>query len=421
MGYAPSALTHPTGWRRWRRRRRCGFGLQQSRQQRFRRSRSRRRRWRQNLRRGRRQTQRQRRQRRTRSSYDFLAVIVGSARSCQFYQEPQPERSEAKSGLRTTACPTPPAPPFAACGGSAAPAARSDSFVNGRQPMYTAGVNGCSPGGSAAEERVHANGVLRGSRERRGVGGIGRRRCRRRGRHDRDRRRRCRGRYPGRRGHRRGRMGAPSGSARRLDRGPAHWPTSLEECSSALSKRPGTWCTPARMRHAGWERSPPVRCGWTCPAYFREWPSSTSGWRDSLLAFVRLATGGYIIGAIVRLFERDALHQFIDGLLQHAFGGDPSARLASARTRVRLNRSDFGLRVGMTFHTVFFDSASSDLAALHSCGHINLYALARARPVCLWHAPLASDRRDERGCARQRLVDAHQPFHHRSPHRERGP
>lgn len=104
------------------------------------------------------------------------------------------------------------------------------------------------------------------------------------------------------------------------------------------------------------------------------------GFTELILASVRLATGGYIAGGIVRLFERDALHQFIEDLLDKAFSGDP-ARLASARTRLRMDQSDFGLRVGLTFKTVFFDSATSDLAALHTCGHINLYGLAGLDPL----------------------------------------
>lgn len=98
------------------------------------------------------------------------------------------------------------------------------------------------------------------------------------------------------------------------------------------------------------------------------------------LAFGRLATGGYIVGAIVRLFERDELHRFIEEeILQRAFAGDVDLH-SSARMRLRMDQADFGLRVGLAFRTTFFDSDTSDLATLHSCGHINLYALAGLDP-----------------------------------------
>lgn len=93
------------------------------------------------------------------------------------------------------------------------------------------------------------------------------------------------------------------------------------------------------------------------------------------LAVLRFVTLGHFVGGIVHMFERSALRSFIEQLLRDCFGTSPEA-LRVARETLRMEGIDFGLHMPLTYKTIVFDSASTDLATLHNNGAINLYALA---------------------------------------------
>ena len=55
------------------------------------------------------------------------------------------------------------------------------------------------------------------------------------------------------------------------------------------------------------------------PGFVQGFADFYIGFAVLIIAFVRLSTGGYFVGAIVRLFERDALQQIIEELLEKSF------------------------------------------------------------------------------------------------------
>jgi len=98
------------------------------------------------------------------------------------------------------------------------------------------------------------------------------------------------------------------------------------------------------------------------------------------LAIGRLVTGAYVIGAIVRYWERNELRAFVEDLLARTFGGD-SFRLNLVRSHVRLTGGTWGLPIQARHRRFMLDSETMDggptpLWSLHQSGTIDLYALA---------------------------------------------
>ena len=99
-----------------------------------------------------------------------------------------------------------------------------------------------------------------------------------------------------------------------------------------------------------------------------------------LLAFGRLVTGGYFVGAIEVYRKRNELRAFVEDLLASTFGGDAS-RLSMIRSHVGLTGGTWGLPMRATHRRFMLDSATMDAGAtplwsLHAAGTIDLYALA---------------------------------------------
>lgn len=96
---------------------------------------------------------------------------------------------------------------------------------------------------------------------------------------------------------------------------------------------------------------------------------------DLVIDIGRFVTGGYVVGGIVREFERNSLRRFVEQLVADTFGSDP-ARLAQVRTRIGLEGGTFGLPLEARHLTLRMDSANLPLWDLHERGVIDLFALA---------------------------------------------
>lgn len=90
---------------------------------------------------------------------------------------------------------------------------------------------------------------------------------------------------------------------------------------------------------------------------------------------VRVATGGYVVGGIVKKFKRSALIRFVDRLVSEEFGDDPD-QLAAVRGRIGLEGRRFGLRLPAEHRVFAMDSADVELWRMHEDGKIDLYAMA---------------------------------------------
>jgi len=88
---------------------------------------------------------------------------------------------------------------------------------------------------------------------------------------------------------------------------------------------------------------------------------------------LRLLTGGYLIGGVVRYFERSALRRFVERLLAERFAGD---RLQDIREFVNLTGARFGFPLPADHLVFMLDSANTPLWDWHERGVLDLYALA---------------------------------------------
>jgi hypothetical protein len=96
---------------------------------------------------------------------------------------------------------------------------------------------------------------------------------------------------------------------------------------------------------------------------------------DLGIDFVRLATGGYIVGGIVKKFKRSALIRFVERLVTERFGDDPD-RLAEVRSEIGLDGGRFGFRLPAEHRVCVMDSEDVDLWRMHEDGELDLYAMA---------------------------------------------
>lgn len=96
---------------------------------------------------------------------------------------------------------------------------------------------------------------------------------------------------------------------------------------------------------------------------------------DLALDVVRFFSGGYIVGGIVRQFEREALRDFVKGLLKERFGYDATL-LARIENKLNIRSSSWGLPMTGQHCVLMLDSANTPLWQWHEDGMLDLYALA---------------------------------------------
>jgi hypothetical protein len=91
------------------------------------------------------------------------------------------------------------------------------------------------------------------------------------------------------------------------------------------------------------------------------------------VAVVRLATGGYVVGGVVKQFRRSSLIRFVGNLVDRTYS-DPQR--TTVRRNIGLEGKRFGLRMEAHHRVMVLDSDTVDLWQLHEAGEIDLYALA---------------------------------------------
>jgi len=89
----------------------------------------------------------------------------------------------------------------------------------------------------------------------------------------------------------------------------------------------------------------------------------------------RAFLGGYIVGGVIKQFERRSLRPFVEGLLSDRFGSQPAV-LDGIRDKVGLNDVSWGLELNAQHRVFMLDSAYVQLWRWHEDGVIDLYALA---------------------------------------------
>jgi hypothetical protein len=94
-----------------------------------------------------------------------------------------------------------------------------------------------------------------------------------------------------------------------------------------------------------------------------------------LIDVARFFVGGYIVGGVVRQFEREALRDFVKDLLEEHYGQD-SALLKRIQDYIKLNGGDWGLPLTGRHYVLMLDSANTPLWQWQEDGTIDLNALA---------------------------------------------
>lgn len=89
----------------------------------------------------------------------------------------------------------------------------------------------------------------------------------------------------------------------------------------------------------------------------------------------RFVSLGYFIGGIVGQFEREALRDFVKGLLKERFGQD-AALLERIENKLGLESSGWGLPVTGQHYVLMLDSDNTQLWQWQQDGTLDLYALA---------------------------------------------
>lgn len=96
---------------------------------------------------------------------------------------------------------------------------------------------------------------------------------------------------------------------------------------------------------------------------------------DLGLDLLRLGTGGYVVGGVVRQFRRSGLRSFVEELVEETFDENPE-RLERVREAIGLDGGRFGLRLPAEHRVFVLDSEDVPLWRMHRDGEIDLYAMA---------------------------------------------